>query len=35
LMIIGRVGPLAIGLFFVNKNGNNNYAYPEEEIFTA
>jgi trk system potassium uptake protein TrkH len=35
LMIIGRVGPLAIGLFFVNKNGNNNYTYPEEEIFTA
>lgn len=35
LMIIGRVGPLAIGLFFVNKNGNNNYSFPEEEIFTA
>ena len=35
LMIIGRVGPIAIGLFFVRKNGNGNYAYPEEEIFTA
>lgn len=35
LMIIGRVGPIAIGLFFVNKNGNNNYAFPDEEIFTA
>lgn len=35
LMIIGRVGPLAIGLFFVRKSGNGNYAYPEEEIFIA
>ena len=35
LMIIGRVGPISIGLFFVRKNGNGNYAYPEEEIFTA
>jgi len=35
LMIIGRVGPIAIGLFFVRKNGNGSYAYPEEEIFTA
>lgn len=35
LMIIGRVGPIAIGLFFVSRNGNNNYVFPEEEIFTA
>ena len=35
LMIIGRVGLIAIGLFFVKKNGNGNYAYPEEEIFTT
>ncbi len=35
LMTIGRVGPLAIGLFFVRKNGNGNYTYPEEEIFIA
>jgi len=35
LMIIGRVGPIAIGLFFVNKNGNNNYTFPEEDIFTS
>ncbi len=35
LMIIGRVGPIAIGLFFVNRNGNNNYGFPEEEIFTS
>lgn len=35
LMIIGRVGPLAIGLFFVKKNGNGNYSFPEEEIFIA
>lgn len=35
LMIIGRVGPLAIGLFFVRKNGNRNYTLPEEEIFIA
>lgn len=35
LMIIGRVGPLAIGLFFVRKSGNGNYTLPEEEIFIA
>lgn len=35
LMIIGRVGPIAIGLFFVSKNGNGNYSYPEEEIFVS
>jgi trk system potassium uptake protein TrkH len=35
LMIIGRVGPIAIGLFFVSRNGNNNYGFPEEEIFTS
>lgn len=35
LMIIGRVGPIAIGLFFVNKNGNNNYTFPKEDIFTS
>jgi trk system potassium uptake protein TrkH len=35
LMIIGRVGPIAIGLFFVSKNSNGNYSYPEEEIFVS
>ena len=35
LMIIGRVGPIAIGLFFVRKNSNGNYLYPEEEIFVS
>ena len=35
LMIIGRVGPIAIGLFFVSRNGKNNYGFPEEEIFTS
>ena len=35
LMIIGRAGPLAIGLFFVRKNGNGYYTLPEEEIFIA
>ncbi len=35
LMLIGRIGPLVIGLSLVPKAKNNNYVYPEEEILIS
>lgn len=35
LMLIGRIGPLVIGLSLIPKAQNNNYVYPEEEILIS
>jgi len=35
LMLIGRIGPLVIGLSLIPKARNNNYIYPEEEILIS
>ena len=35
LMLIGRIGPLVIGLSLIPKAKNNNYTYPEEEILVS
>jgi trk system potassium uptake protein TrkH len=35
LMLIGRIGPLVIGLSLIPKAKNNNYLYPEEEILIS
>ncbi|MCF8356889.1 MAG: hypothetical protein K9H48_20790 [Melioribacteraceae bacterium] len=35
LMLIGRIGPLVIGLSLIPKVKNNNYSYPEEEILVS
>lgn len=35
LMLIGRIGPLVIGLSLIPKAKNNNYSYPEEEILIS
>jgi len=35
LMLIGRIGPLVIGLSLIPKAKNNNYSYPEEEILVS
>jgi len=35
LMLIGRVGPLVIGLSLIPKTNKINYTYPEEEILIS
>lgn len=35
LMLIGRIGPLAIGFSFFRKKQNINYHYPEEEVMVS
>jgi trk system potassium uptake protein TrkH len=35
LMLIGRIGPLVIGLSLIPKAKNNNYTFPEEEILVS
>ncbi|MBK8944061.1 MAG: Trk family potassium uptake protein [Ignavibacteriae bacterium] len=35
LMLIGRIGPFALGLIFLSKSNGNHYKYPEEELFIS
>ena len=35
LMLIGRIGPFALGLIFLTKSNGNHFNYPEEELFIA
>ena len=35
LMLIGRIGPLAVGLSLMGKQNQKEYKYPEEDILIA
>lgn len=35
LMLIGRIGPFALGLIFLTKSNGNHFNYPEEELFIS
>ena len=35
LMLIGRIGPLAIGISFMGKQNQKDYNHPEEDILVA
>ncbi|MBK7105467.1 MAG: Trk family potassium uptake protein [Ignavibacteriae bacterium] len=35
LMLIGRVGPFALGLVFLTKSNEKYYKYPEEDLFIS